>query len=269
MEFAEQLKVFKNIAQAVNQIIEQSKLPQFLQEDMERIKATKDLNFDDYKDYYSNKIQNAIELGKYGWVISPNCSVGGEAQLVKQLKKGKTEKSCLKYFFLNKSCVQTVIDELRDKYQTSYLKLYFDGFERNYKRRDYMSAIFFIVSILETRMKGTFKDANISTRYKKIANDGIDNKQQKYFNQAQANGNYHTSVFVINEFLPSFQEFAKRTFIEEDPYIIGGTEPPYFNRNWLMHGKRTRPVEKYEVLQVLNALSSLEAIKDALDKYSC
>lgn len=37
-----------------------------------------------------------------------------------------------------------------------------------------------------------------------------------------------------------------------------GIEPPYLNRNWLMHGRMNRSIERYECIQILNALSVIE-----------
>lgn len=45
----------------------------------------------------------------------------------------------------------------------------------------------------------------------------------------------------------------------DDPYKFeNGIEPPYLNRNWLMHGQMNRSIERYECIQILNALSVIE-----------
>ena len=34
----------------------------------------------------------------------------------------------------------------------------------------------------------------------------------------------------------------------------------YINRNWLLHGRSYRDVERYECIQVLNALDAIESV---------
>lgn len=47
--------------------------------------------------------------------------------------------------------------------------------------------------------------------------------------------------------------------IEVDGFKFeNGIEPPYLNRNWLMHGRMNRSIERYECIQILNALSVIE-----------
>jgi hypothetical protein len=37
-------------------------------------------------------------------------------------------------------------------------------------------------------------------------------------------------------------------------------EPPYINRNWILHGRCSRKIERYECIQVLNALDMIESV---------
>ena len=57
---------------------------------------------------------------------------------------------------------------------------------------------------------------------------------------------------------PSLIEYSNRVFYDEPYPFVKGIEPPYLNRNWLMHGRMTREIERYECIQVLNALSVIE-----------
>lgn len=36
--------------------------------------------------------------------------------------------------------------------------------------------------------------------------------------------------------------------------------PPYINRNWLLHGKCCREIERFECIQLLNALETIENV---------
>ena len=37
-------------------------------------------------------------------------------------------------------------------------------------------------------------------------------------------------------------------------------EPPYINRNWLLHGRSSREIERWECIQLLNALDTIENV---------
>ena len=72
---------------------------------------------------------------------------------------------------------------------------------------------------------------------------------------------------MICDYIPSFAAFAERLFCEaKGSYDMEtGTEPPYLNRNWLMHGRMTRDVRKYECIQLINALDALMYIEEYLE----
>ena len=146
------------------------------------------------------------------------------------------------------------------------LLFYINKFEELFKRRDYTSASFYLVSILDNRLKHTFTIENMR-KYEAITKTGIEQRRQIYYKKSKKQKDDYINIFILTEFIPSFQEFAKRTFTEKDGFKLNEDEPPYFNRNWLMHGQRTRKVERYEVLQLLNALSCLETIIEKFKEY--
>lgn len=74
-------------------------------------------------------------------------------------------------------------------------------------------------------------------------------------------------LFLVRDYIPSFYSFTNRTFV--DGYVHNfdtGTEPDYLNRNWLMHGRMTRPVKRYECVQLKNAFHTLAEIEEATDE---
>ena len=60
------------------------------------------------------------------------------------------------------------------------------------------------------------------------------------------------------EMYPSLIAYLNRIFIDGLYKFENGIEPPYLNRNWLMHGRMNRSIERYECIQILNALSVIE-----------
>ena len=57
---------------------------------------------------------------------------------------------------------------------------------------------------------------------------------------------------------PSLIAYLNRIFIDSPYKFENGIEPPYLNRNWLMHGRMNRSIERSECIQILNALSVIE-----------
>ncbi|WP_313344533.1 hypothetical protein [Sedimentibacter sp.] len=57
---------------------------------------------------------------------------------------------------------------------------------------------------------------------------------------------------------PSLIEYLNRIFYDEPYPFKKNVEPLYLNRNWLMHGRMAREIERYECIQILNALSAME-----------
>lgn len=54
--------------------------------------------------------------------------------------------------------------------------------------------------------------------------------------------------------------FLNRLFVDGEYTFENGIEPPYINRNWLLHGKCCREIERFECIQLLNALETIENV---------
>ena len=59
---------------------------------------------------------------------------------------------------------------------------------------------------------------------------------------------------------PSLIAFLNRLFVDGEYTFENGIEPPYINRNWLLHGKCCREIERFECIQLLNALETIENV---------
>lgn len=262
------MDIVKQISSFTTNIFNSSGITEFVERQRKLAEDLKDLKFEDYDKYFEDKIARAKTLGKFGWVISPHMSVGDETQMALALMDGKNEKNYSKNFFYNPNMITRTIEEIRSNYlKADNLLFYINNFEKLLKKRDYTSASFYISSIIDYRMKKIFTIENMR-RYEAIINTGINEKRKMYYQKSKKNKENIINIFVLTEFLPSFQEYAQRTFIEADGYKLGENEPPYFNRNWLMHGSITKKVERYQALQLLNALSCLESIIEHFKKYN-
>ena len=59
---------------------------------------------------------------------------------------------------------------------------------------------------------------------------------------------------------PSIIGFLNRLFVDGKYSFENGVEPPYINRNWILHGKSCRVIERYECIQLFNELSVIEFV---------
>ena len=262
------IEIAKQLSELKSNVYIGSGIREFAERQKKLAEELKDLKYEEYDEYFKNKITTARTLGKFGWVVSPHMSLGNETRMAKSLLDGVEEKKFTKIFFYNKNILNSIIEEIEKKYQKyGNLSMYMKNFKNVFKKRDYTSAAFYLSSILDYRLKQLFTHENMR-RYQAVIKVGINEKRKKYFEKSKKNKENITNIFVLTEFLPSFQEYAERTFMEKDGFRIGEKEPLYFNRNWLMHGHSTKQVERYQTLQLLNALSSLEAILENFEKYN-
>jgi hypothetical protein len=72
--------------------------------------------------------------------------------------------------------------------------------------------------------------------------------------------NYQRYYF-LNAY-PSLIAYLNRLFVDGEYTFENKIEPPYINRNWLLHGMSYRNIERYECIQILNALDVIESILD-------
>lgn len=59
---------------------------------------------------------------------------------------------------------------------------------------------------------------------------------------------------------PSLIAFLNRLFVDGEYKFGNKIEPPYINRNWLLHGRSSREIERWECIQLLNALDTIENV---------
>ena len=92
----------------------------------------------------------------------------------------------------------------------------------------------------------------------KYSNSGFANQMAEDFRQLTEKRGFMSKKIYFLEMYPSLIAYLNRIFIDGLYKFENGIEPPYLNRNWLMHGRMNRSIERYECIQILNALSVIE-----------
>lgn len=230
-----------------------------VQETVEEYKKISGLSQEEYDEHFKNKKAHHETIGSYGWVLGLQLDFDDEQQIYNKIQQGVDERELVCFFFKNKEDILNYFDAISQKYKEAQnLKLFIDKSLLCYKSNDFSSAAFYISAVFERRF------ASFMPKYRKTtkrAEYGINESRVDYFNQLKSNNKTHgfTETYYLLYFLPSFSTFCKRLFVDGDEHDLdNGTEPKFFNRNWFFHGKMTREVEEYEVLQLINALMALE-----------
>ena len=226
------------------------------------------MSFDEFQTYFNNKIETSKIFGKYGYVPSMHKSLDDEEEIKRIILNDGTEAEIMDILFKSEMDVQKLIDKLDTSASFKNVQLYFQGFKKQYAFQDYTAAAFYLSALLDNRFRFLFRKKDYKT-ISRFLNEGIKDTKTEHFNKlSQKEKTLLSNVFLLTEFIPALSSYINRLFDgdknSKDHFGKQGKEPPYLERNWLMHGYRTRPVERYEVLQLLNAIDALEEIIDML-----
>lgn len=120
-----------------------------------------------------------------------------------------------------------------------------------------MTSTMYLVAVIEARINELMNYPK-GTRYKqKYSMEEFEEHLQAEFGRTDS---FFTKRFLFLDMYPSIIEFLNRLFVDGEYSFENGVELPYINRNWLLHGKSCRVIERYECIQLFNALSVIEFV---------
>lgn len=238
------------------------KMAEALKNYEKEIRENEKLSETEFEEKYKRQIALSEKLGRNGWVISQHSNLASSEEWNELLEEGEEG---LQSLFNGDECpiLEIIKDELEKKYVAGAPQKYFvngmDAFENN----DYMTAAMYLLGLLDYRIeqlvdfpeKHKHKHLSNKIRY---SNVGFANQKAGDFHKLTQGKRYITKKILFLETYPSLIEYLNRVFYDEPYQFSKGIEPPYLNRNWLMHGRMSREVERYECIQVLNAISVVE-----------
>lgn len=94
------------------------------------------------------------------------------------------------------------------------------------------------------------------TNRNKFSNKGFSNHTENEYENVD--NMFKTFLFACMYL--SLIEFLKRLFVDGKNSFKSGNEPNYLNRSWLMHGRVTKQIQRFECLQLFNALDTLDLL---------
>ena len=222
------------------------------------------MDFEEFQKHFNDKILASKLLGENGYIPSMHKSLDDEDEIKRVILSEGTEEQIMSILFKDEKDVQSTIEKLDNLDSLKYVKMYFDGFKKQYEIKDYTAATFYLSAILDNRFRFLFRNKDYVT-ISRFLNQGIDDIKKEYFNKlSQDEKSLLSNVFLLAEFIPALTAYINRLFDGDknakEHFGKSKYEPTYLERNWLVHGFRSKPVEKYELLQLLNAIDVLEEI---------
>lgn len=222
------------------------------------------MNYEQLCAKYSQQINYYESLGAHGWVECQYMIAADESNWVNEILNSNSETVIEKYF--SEEIITRMIEDLQQRYQSVPEKMYVNCALANFQAARYTESAIFLSALLDYRLTCITPDS-----YRKKSgqiNTALPCKEQELFPHMKKKAG--TKVILVCQAMPSFLKYASRLFMEEDQYNWtkpGYIEPPYLNRNWLMHGRRTKPVERYECIQLMNALITWIFIEEEVESY--
>lgn len=128
-----------------------------------------------------------------------------------------------------------------------------------FENEDYMTVAMYLLALLDNRVNKLVVFPNQHMSYKvKYSNRDFANQMAEDFRQLNEKRGFMSKKIYFLKIYPSLISCLNRIFINGLYKFENGIEPPCLNRNWLMHGRMKRRIERYECIQILNALSVIE-----------
>lgn len=234
-----------------------NEMKQAFQPLIDRLSYLESLGLSDLDAEYRTNRNVSEQLGKSGWVISGKLTPNDPVEWLNEIES-KGEEIILQYF------LETDINEMLDNITRHYAGVpechYINHGIDNYFSGRYTETAMFLLAVLDYRIccitpgdkrkkSGQFNEISTAVRNHIFTN---------------SEGRTFTKIFLCINYIPSFVMYARRVFLDGEYTFEKKIEPPYLNRNWLMHGRMDRRVKRYECVQIINALNTLIDIEKVL-----
>lgn len=162
------------------------------------------------------------------------------------------------FFEEDDDCViKNIMGTLERKYNDPVNRNYYFRGIKAFQDDDYMTSAMYLVGLLEARVNALVQFPPRTKYREKFSDKGFVDVKQEQFAESSS---FFTKRYYFLDVYPSLIAFLNRLFVDGEYTFENGVEPPYINRNWLLHGKCCREIERFECIQLLNALETIEDI---------
>lgn len=255
---AEELsKVLSNINQSLPTLDVLQKFTEITEVAQKRVLELEGLSEEEFENRYKDSIEASRNMGRCGWVISQYTSGKVYLEWYQRIQNGN-ESSIEEYFYSN-GIITKIIEVFDQTYKTGVNGQYYVQAKKYYDLQDYMTSAMYFLALLDNRISELveFPKGYMRNR-EKYTETGFRVQKASDFAELSIRKGTFTKIIFFSELYPSLIEYLNRVFFDGMYSFNKKVEPPYLNRNWLMHGKMKRTVERYEIVQIMNALCVLE-----------
>lgn len=213
-----------------------------------------DLTKKEFEEKYGKLINRCMKLGNHGWVVSKFSNYDDIENWINMIENNNMEEIIM--FF--EHYLNSIFEELKNRYYNSPEYIYFFKAKNFFEKEDYMTSSMYATALIDYRVntKIDFSKIEKPTNRNKFSNKGFSNHAENEYKNVD--NMFKTFLFAC--MYPSLIEFLKRLFVDGKNSFKSGNEPNYLNRSWLMHGRVTRQIQRFECLQLFNALDTLELL---------
>lgn len=256
----------QNFASALKNITANVSLQFFTDEMKNYIAETKEsekLSQEEFEQKYSYEMDICKKLGRAGWVISEHSNPREIEEWYECICNGE-EYKVESYFDGDNGCIlYNILNGLEQKYKENPGQRYFSKGKYFFEQEDYITSAMYIVAVIDTRISELMKYPKGTRNKEKYSRKGFESHLHIEYGKINT---FFTKRFLFLEMYPSIVEFLNRLFVDGEYTFENGIEPPYINRNWLLHGKSSREIERFECIQLFNALSVIEFVFSLSDR---
>lgn len=255
--FKNQMCDFTRFSKQLLEVFPSFQLSEEVREFIRETKESENLSEEEFEKRYGAEFEICKTLGEHGWVVSGHSNPKYIKNWYKALIDEEPEK--ITDFFETDECrvIKNIVNTLDTKYDDPANKNYYSRGIKAFGDKDYMTSAMYLVGLLETRVN-TLVHFQPNTKYReKFSNEGFAEMKKKQF---AGTDSFFTKRYHFLDVYPSLIVFLNRLFVDGEYTFKNGVEPPYINRNWLLHGKCCREIERFECIQLLNALETIENV---------
>jgi hypothetical protein len=258
-----QIQDFTQISKQLTGILPSIQLSKEMQEYIQEAKKSEKLTEEEFEKKYFEEFEICQSLGAKGWVVSRYSNPRHIKNWYKALIEDEPEK-ITQFFEKDNGCViKSAINMLESKYDDPVNRNYYSRGIKAFQDNDYMTCAMYLVGLLEARVNALVQ-FRPKTRYReKFSDKGFADVKQKQFSKSEF---FFAKRFYFLNVYPSLIAFLNRLFVDGEYIFDKGVEPPYINRNWLLHGKCGREIERFECIQLINALETVEYVLGEKEK---
>lgn len=238
------------------------KVAEILRDYEQYVRANEGLSEEEFEEKYRDRIERSKRSGRNGWVMTQYAPLDELMEWEQIFEEGE---SAGEMYFDGEgiSILLEIKKGLEEKYISGAEYHYYHRGITAFESGDYMTSAMYLCGVLDYRVSKLvkFPKRRLSNR-EKYSDKGFKEQKEDDFKKLSDRHSVMTKQILFLDLYPSLIEYLNRVFFDGDYTFDKGIEPPYLNRNWLLHGRMSREPQRYECIQILNALSVIEFMFD-------